>query len=66
MTIISSGGGGFGNPRQRVPEAVLRDVRNGLVSIPAAREKYGVAIRHDGTTLGYSIAQDETAQLRAA
>ena len=66
MTIISSGGGGFGNPRQRNPEAVLRDVRNGLVSMAAAREKYAVAIRHDGTTLGYSIAQDETAQLRAA
>ena len=66
MTIISSGGGGFGNPRQRNPEAVLRDVRNGLVSMAAAREKYAVAIRHDGTTLGYSIVQDETAQLRAA
>ena len=66
MTIVSSGGGGFGSPRQRDPEAVLRDVRNGLVSITAAREKYAVAICHDGTTLGYSIAQDETAQLRTA
>ena len=29
MTIVSSGGGGFGDPKQRAPEAVLRDVRNG-------------------------------------
>ena len=44
----------------------MRDVRNGLVSIAAAREKYAVAVHHDGTTLGYNIAQDETAQLRNA
>jgi len=64
MTIVSSGGGGFGDPRQRDPEAVLSDVRNGLVSVESAREQYGVEVRSDGTPFGFSIEQGETAQLR--
>jgi N-methylhydantoinase B len=39
------GGGGVGDPRQRDPQAVLRDVVDGYVSIAAARELYGVTIR---------------------
>lgn len=39
------GGGGVGNPRERDPQAVLRDVVDGYVSIEAARELYGVTIR---------------------
>ncbi len=45
--IISNrtgGGGGYGDPRDRDPEAVLEDVIDGYVSREAAREKYGVAI----------------------
>lgn len=37
-----AGGGGFGDPTERDPEAVLDDVRNGYVSPEAAREVYGV------------------------
>jgi N-methylhydantoinase B len=36
-----SGGAGFGPPRERVPEAVREDVRNGYVSAQAAAEIYG-------------------------
>ncbi|MCC4246939.1 hydantoinase B/oxoprolinase family protein [Stappia indica] len=43
MTIHEAGGGGFGDPKQRSREAVLADVRNGFVSLQAAREIYGVA-----------------------
>lgn len=39
-----AGGGGWGNPLQRSPRAVERDVRNGKVSPAAARREYGVAI----------------------
>ena len=39
------GGGGVGDPRDRDPEAVLRDVVDGYVSIAAAKELYGVTIR---------------------
>lgn len=41
---ISSGGGGVGDPRERPEEAVLKDVRNGVVSREAALAIYGVAI----------------------
>jgi len=45
-TIIleTAGGGGFGDPRTRPPEAIRRDVMSGLVSKTAALEDYGVAL----------------------
>jgi N-methylhydantoinase B len=47
VTIMTPGGGGFGNPLERDPEAVLYDVEVGYVSAQAAYEDYGVVI-HDG------------------
>lgn len=44
LSIQLSGGGGFGNPRERDPAAVLRDVADGYVSLEAAREIYGVEV----------------------
>jgi N-methylhydantoinase B len=41
---VVSGAGGFGNPRERDPELVLRDVRAGKVSPAKAAATYGVAI----------------------
>jgi N-methylhydantoinase B len=38
------GGGGFGSPMQRDPEAVATDVRNEKVTIAHARTEYGVVI----------------------
>jgi N-methylhydantoinase B len=35
------GGGGHGDPSERDPEAVARDVRDGKVSVETAREHYG-------------------------
>jgi len=57
--IHSSGGGGWGNPLERDPAAVLDDVRNDYVSAEAAEKVYGVAIRN-GT-----IDPALTAKLRA-
>ncbi len=45
VRLETPGGGGLGNPRERDPERVLSDVRNGYVSIEKARDIYGVAIR---------------------
>ncbi len=42
-----AGGGGFGPPDQRDPEAVLADVRDGYVSVEAAREAYDVVLETD-------------------
>jgi N-methylhydantoinase B len=65
VMIVSSGGGGYGNPLQRDTEAVLGDVRNGLVSIKHARDLYGVSINNDGTALGFAIDKEETSRLRS-
>ena len=43
----SGGGGGYGDPHDRDPEAVLDDVVNGYVSRKAAREEYGVVVNPD-------------------
>jgi N-methylhydantoinase B len=41
------GGGGYGDPIDRDPMAVLHDVELGLVSTEAAHDIYGVVINHD-------------------
>jgi N-methylhydantoinase B len=46
---LTAGGGGWGDPRERDPEAVARDVRGGYVSRAAAEREYGVVIAADGT-----------------
>jgi N-methylhydantoinase B/oxoprolinase/acetone carboxylase alpha subunit len=57
----STGGGGWGNPKDRPAEAVLEDVLDDYVSLGKAREVYGVMI--DPKTM--AIDQAETARLRA-
>jgi len=44
LVIETSGGGGYGNPFERDPERVLRDVIDGKVSVEAATKIYGVII----------------------
>jgi N-methylhydantoinase B len=41
LCIQSPGGGGFGHPRERQPDAVERDLHNEVVSAEAARTVYG-------------------------
>ena len=41
---VTSGGGGFGNPIERDPDTVRDDVRDGFVSLEAAKEIYRVVI----------------------
>jgi len=43
-------GGGYGDPMEREPQAVLEDVLDGLLDAAAAREHYGVVIA-EGNTL---------------
>jgi N-methylhydantoinase B/oxoprolinase/acetone carboxylase alpha subunit len=44
VTLETAGGGGLGNPRERDAERVHDDVRNGFVSVQAARERYGATV----------------------
>jgi N-methylhydantoinase B len=47
VTINTGGGGGFGNPWDRDPESVLRDVLDGYVSKKGAERDYGVVLTQD-------------------
>jgi len=42
VKIMTGGGGGWGVPSERDPEAVRRDVREGYLSADAARRDYGI------------------------
>ena len=44
ISTVTPGGGGWGNPKDREPELVLKDVIMGLVSIERAKSVYGVNI----------------------
>lgn len=44
----SPGGGGFGDPLQREPEAVERDLRLGYITAGTAESVYGVVLREAG------------------
>jgi N-methylhydantoinase B len=57
-----AGGGGWGDPLERDPEAVAHDVRNDKVSLEQARVQYGVVL--DETTL--EVDPDATAARRRA
>ncbi|WP_426955879.1 hydantoinase B/oxoprolinase family protein [Muricoccus radiodurans] len=41
VTLLYAGGGGFGNPRERDPDAVAADLKDGYVSAEAAQRDYG-------------------------
>jgi len=44
VSLRLPGAGGYGDPTERDPSLVLRDVRDGKVSLEAARRDYGVVI----------------------
>ena len=59
FTHASAGGGGFGDPFDRDPAAVLEDVLDGKVTVAAARARYGVVLSEG------AVAPDATRELRA-
>ena len=62
---VSSGGGGYGDPLERDPNAVLEDVIDGLVSLEQASEEYGVVIHtRDAESLLYDVDSKETGSKR--
>lgn len=62
LSMRTAGAGGFGDPARRDAKAVLRDVRQGLVSAHAAASLYKVALSEDGL----DIDEGETLNARAA
>jgi N-methylhydantoinase B len=57
FVLRSGGGGGFGSPLNRPAEDVQHDVRQGYVSLKAARDYYGVIL--DTETLAIDAAATE-------
>lgn len=49
MEIRTGGGGGYGDPLEREPARVARDVELGYTSLDAATAVYGVKLASDGT-----------------
>jgi N-methylhydantoinase B len=47
MRVITGGGGGYGEPTERTPQAVLADVRDGYIDRETARTVYRVEIGAD-------------------
>lgn len=60
IIIEMPGGGGYGSPLVRDPEAVAKDVMLGYVTVEGAREQYKVAFDASGR-----LDRDATARLRA-
>ena len=70
IVLQSAGGGGYGDPLTRDPEAVLEDVVEGYVSVEQAKESYGVIVHnghidHDATwhQRGQQLDQRHTVRL---
>jgi N-methylhydantoinase B len=59
VIVKPAGGGGWGDPRERDPEAVARDVRAGYVSATEAEATYAVKLDEDG-----AVDAQATAALR--
>jgi N-methylhydantoinase B len=60
VSVRTGGGGGWGNPFERDPEHVRRDVIAGYVGLAAARAQYGIVV--DPKTL--LVDELQTARLR--
>ena len=59
-----SGGGGYGDPREREPELVRQDVLSRFVSLERARDVYGVVFTHTTLDDGLEVDVDATRDLR--
>jgi N-methylhydantoinase B len=61
---LTNGGGGWGDPLAREPERVMRDVRDGYVTIAGAARDYGVVIEGDPDTDPEGLRIDASATER--
>lgn len=61
LVMVSGGGAGVGDPRQRDIERVRTDVEYGIVSVKQAEEVYGVCVDPDNKAVDY----EKTRALRA-
>ena len=61
-----AGAGGWGDPLERDPGAVLRDLRNELIGEDTARDDYGVIVDRTSWRVDRAATEARRAELRAA
>jgi N-methylhydantoinase B len=66
LRVVTTGGGGWGDPLDREPELVRLDVTQGKVSAAAARDEYGVVLAPGALPGEHEIDRAGTEKLRAA
>jgi N-methylhydantoinase B len=65
VRVLTTGGGGWGDPLEREPDLVLRDVLDGKISLQSATDDYGVALTRVAGPDCYRIDERATQKLRA-
>jgi N-methylhydantoinase B len=64
VRVVTTGGGGWGDPIEREAEWVARDVIDGKVSLAGARDDYGVVLKAQSGGEPFGIDAKATADLR--
>ena len=64
--VIQAGGGGYGDPLERDPYAVLDDVEQEKQSVDFVRAEYGVVIDAKTRSLDLTATEEQLDQMRAA
>ncbi len=57
FVVLSGGGAGVGRPEERDPEAVRMDVKNELVSLEMAKNKYKIVLKPDTLEIDYEAPE---------
>lgn len=66
MVFRTVSGGGYGNPHDRVPERVARDVNRGWISPSVAQATYNVSVVLAENGVDYVVDEQATSDLRSA
>ena len=66
VVMDAAGGGGYGDPLEREPELVEKDVAEGYVSIEGAKEDYGVIINHQTMKVDRAATERSRRSLKKA
>jgi len=65
VRVVTTGGGGWGDPLDREPEFVQRDLIEGKVSAEAARQDYGVVLQEPDNQVDAAATTTLRAKMRA-
>ncbi|MGM0717422.1 MAG: hydantoinase B/oxoprolinase family protein [Halobacteriota archaeon] len=65
VSIRTPGGGGYGDPIERDPDAVLDDVLDGKVSTERAKQAYSVILSDDGETVDCDATNAHREEIRS-